>query len=250
MDINYLYDKMHQCISQNSPVFTDFLDLAELKLLKTRMKIDKDCFYIEYKAFLDDERRMVGFFPDDYQSFMNQAQMLALFPVKIVKVTAYLKSQITHRDVLGAVIGLGLNRRLFGDIILTQKEVFIACHERAEKLILDELVTIGRVNVHTEKSSIESTLELEPAFQELSVTVASLRIDNVVKAITNLARSNAVLSIKNGHIKVNQVNVVKLHHQLDEGDVLSVKGKGKFKIIKTGEFTKKGRIPLLYRKYI
>lgn len=251
MDLNSIYDKMNQSIQLNMPVFTDFLDFAGLLQLRNQLKVSKDCFVIEYTGFKNDERRIIGFFPVSYRSFMDEEALLDCFPLMMLEIQPGITNgSFGHRDLLGAVLGLGLERKLFGDIIFKGQKAYILCHDRGAKIITDELLQVGRVSVQVEEVSTEITKDLEPKSEEIRTSVASLRLDGVVKSIGGLSRTSASTMIHNGLVKVNQIEATKIHCQIKEGDLLSIRGKGKYKIKEIGSLTKKNRIVITILKYI
>ena len=251
MDINSIYDKINRCVQMDIPVFTDFLDYAGLLQLRTQVKIPRDCFVLEYTGFKDDERRIIGFFPVSYRSFMDEEALLDCFPIQILEIESdFSVNPFGHRDLLGAVLGLGLERKLFGDMVFKGQKAYIFCHERGGDLLLRELVHVGRGSVSVTKVSRSVTCDLEPKSQEIRTTVASMRLDGIIKAIGGVSRTAASQLIVSGQVKVNQRIIGKTHEQLKVGDILSIRGIGKFKVKEIGALTKKKRIVITILKYI
>ena len=85
--------------------------------------------------------------------------------------------------------------------------------------------------------------------KEFTVTIASLRLDCVVSACAGLARNKAVELIENGLVSINSVACQKITKNIDCGDILTVRTKGKFKICSCENLTKKQRIVLIYKTY-
>jgi len=143
-----------------------------------------------------------------------------------------------------------MSRRLFGDIVFDNNKAFILCHELGAKIIADELVYVGKTNVRVDIGDKVMAKNLAPITSDVKGTLASLRLDGLIKSICGVSRSNAVSLIQNGYVKVNQQETLKSHYQVKEGDVLSVRGKGKYKLASLGLATKKNRIPFTIKKYI
>jgi len=253
LELNHIQDKFNQCLNSQSPTFTDFMDLAVLKWYNASSKSTKDIHVLEYSGFKDDERRMIGFFPSSYDSFMTLDQMYSIFPVICLSLRIHdnEKTSITHRDVLGSILGLGLDRKLFGDIIVENACAYILCHERIVPVIKQELLLIRHSHVTVEEvdSDFDGS-ELAPSSLQIKTTVASLRIDVIMKAILNLSRSTCNELIERGHVKINQIEVTKNHKLIEVGDLISISKKGKYKIGDIGIENKKGRIPIIIEQYI
>ncbi len=250
MDINKIYDKLNQCLQLEIPVFTDFLDLAQLIAYRNQVKLSFSCFAIEYKGFYDDERRLLGFFPNSYKSYMSEDELLDSFPVQLLKIEPSFNYEFAHRDLLGAILGLGLERKLFGDIVFENQVAYILCHIRGAKILRKELVSVARASVTVSEVSRNITNKLKSKSIEISASVASLRIDGIIKSLGGIRRLDVVKLINNGHVKVNQIVINKIHYQIQEGDILSVRTKGKYKLSKIGSKTQKGRFPITILKYI
>jgi len=253
LELNHIQDKFTQCQNSQSPTFTDFMDLAILKWYNSSTKSTKDVRVLEYCGFKDDERRMIGFLPSSYDSFMTVDQMYALFPVKCLSLRIHdtVKNTITHRDVLGSILGLGLERKLFGDIIVENECAYILCHERIVSVIKQELLLIKHSPVTVEEVQEDfDGSELAPKSLQIKTTVASLRIDVIMKAIMNNSRSTCNELIERGHVKINQIEVTKNHKLIEVGDLISISKKGKYKIGDIGIENKKGRIPIIIEQYI
>lgn len=253
MSLNQIYDRLELCIQMDYPSFTDFLDLSVLSEVRQKLKVPKGYFKLEYCGFLDDERRMIGFFPDSYMDMIGLEECKYMFPAKILLIKPSFDSDqmFEHKDLLGTVLGLGLERKLFGDIIINDRQAYMVCHERGAGIVLNELVTVRHTNITSNEVLDPSiTQDLSPRAKELNVTIASLRLDGVVKAISNCSRNEANTMINTGYVKVNQVEISKNHKHIEEGDILSIRRKGKFKIKTIGQLTKKGRVPITVLKYI
>jgi len=253
MDLNRIYDRLELCKQMDYPSFTDFLDLSELVEVRQILKLPKGYFKLEFCGFMDDERRMIGFFPNTYLDIIGMEECFNMFPAQLLQVVPNFNSDqmFEHRDLLGTILGLGLERKLFGDIIILDREAFILCHERGAFIVANELVKVKHtsVSVNTIPVSSESR-NLSPKAKELTITIASLRLDGLVKAVGNCSRNEANAMIGSGLVKVNQIEATKNHKQVNVGDILSIRRKGKFKIKKIGNVTKKGRIAITILKYI
>lgn len=253
LELNHIYDKMQQCIVSQSPTFTDFIDIGLRKKFLNATKQDKNVIILDYTCFLDDERRVIGFFPSTYTEFMTKEQMQEIFPLRCLKITWDLlsKDSLNHRDFLGSILGLGLERKLFGDIIVDDNAAYIVCQERIVPLLEQELIFVKHSSVSIRRiDDLESVKLLAPKSTDIRMTVASLRLDVIIKGVLNLSRTSCNELIEQGHVKVNQMVIMKNHKIIETGDVLSIAKKGKFKIGTIEPENKKGRIPVTVIHYI
>ena len=153
------------------------------------------------------------------------------------------------QDVLGSFMAQQLKREVIGDIVVGDGIAQAFVTDVAAKLIGSSVTKIGRVGV---KLTDNEPFRLENAqkFQEISGTVASLRLDCAVGLAAHLSREKAAVLIRSDKVDVNHFTVSSVSHELKEGDILSVRGCGRFVLSRIDGSTKKGRIHINLRKYI
>lgn len=157
----------------------------------------------------------------------------------------------SHRDYLGALLSLRIGRELLGDIVLTQQGAVVFAHERAAAIILDELIEVGRVSVHTQHAQLETLSALE-AVQEQTAhtgTLPSLRLDAMLSTMLKVSRTAAAELIRAKAVMINHIETTSCHSEVCEGDVFTVRGKGKFKLCSIGGQSKKNRIFVTWMQY-
>ncbi len=158
---------------------------------------------------------------------------------------------LSHRDYLGSILSLGIERETLGDIcILDEHSAIVFCTAEVEGFILFELNSIGNDKVKVEKASIDRQMQSTQKFQSFIDTVASERLDCVVAAIFNLSRERAQNLIKGGAVEHNYEMATKVDVKTEQGDVISARGFGKFIVRDISQATKKGRLRLFADKYI
>ena len=147
-----------------------------------------------------------------------------------------------HRDLLGAVMGLGLDRSATGDIAMGSEDgtAYLFAHYDVESYIAMNLESAGRASLKIRPA------QAEPAFREpegiaLRVTVSSPRLDSVIAAALKLSRSEAQRLIEGGLVKRNHTEELRGDVHLEEGDLLSVRGHGRMRIDGFDGITRKGR---------
>ena len=156
-----------------------------------------------------------------------------------------------HRDFMGGILSLGVDRAVIGDIaVLSESEALVFAAERIAPFLETELTRIGRDAVTCARIAPDPTFEVPRRFEEIPVTVASPRIDGIVKALIGKSREDAALLVRQGLAEVNYRPVTEVSKELAEGDVLSVRGFGKYIVGETVGSTRSGRIRIVCRKYL
>ena len=173
------------------------------------------------------------------------------FPIYPVSLSFRKADRPEHRDILGAFMGLGIERETVGDIFIGEGAAAVFCTKTARDMICDCITTVGRIGVTVTDGLTDSARSaVRPAeFKEITINAASLRADCIVGGITGLSREKSAELIRSGNFMLNYAECDSISKQLAEGDVLTIRGWGKF--IMTGDITvtKKGRIRLVIKKY-
>ena len=145
-----------------------------------------------------------------------------------------------HRDFLGAVLNLGIERAVIGDILVQKHTAWIFCHEKIADYIIENLT---RVRHTTMKLSMVDNPEHipEPEFQEINGTCASVRLDALIGLAFQTSRNSMVPFIEGGQVFVNGKLITSNGYEPKDGDIISVRGKGRFRYEGVSRQTKKGR---------
>lgn len=159
-------------------------------------------------------------------------------------------TRLSHRDVLGALMSLGVDRAHIGDIIATGDFAKILIDEKMKDYFLENLTDIGGAKVSCELDELSSIAPKEEHVKEISATVASLRIDAVAAAGFGFSRSKAASDISADKIKLNWQSVKNASVTVKEGDIISIRGRGRVQVAEVRGQTKKGRIGLLLKRYV
>lgn len=156
-------------------------------------------------------------------------------------------NQITHRDVLGAILNVGLQRNRIGDIFIQDSMIYVACDPEVV-VILKQVNKMKRSFIQFEE--VNKKITLVQNFETYEVIISSLRLDNLVAKITHLSRQKAVDLIVAGYVKVNSVIQEEKTYNCLEEDELVIRGYGKYLIDKIKYTTKKNNLVLQIKKYI
>jgi RNA-binding protein YlmH len=202
--------------------------------------LNSNYFKVESNGlFENSERRMVSF------NNINKSP----FPIKLLKIQNTSKfSALTHRDFLGAILSLGIERNKIGDLLVSENTCYLPIHEEIESFIICNLERISKVKCDVE---IIDKVEFLPkfTFKEEIVLVSSLRIDGIVSKIINVSRSKAQGMIEQGQVLVNYVKIKEKSYELKSEERITIRGFGKFILGNSIGNTKSGKLKIVIKKY-
>ena len=158
-----------------------------------------------------------------------------------------------HRDYLGAILGLGLDRACLGDILpdpADARSVYAFVLEDKADFIASNLTEAGRSPVHVERcDAVPEEVLRGPERQTQDATVPSLRADTVLAAMMRTSRSIAAQAIQSGRVEVNHVPLRTAHEDVFEGDIFTVRGVGRYRLVAIGGKSRKDRIFITFYQY-
>lgn len=195
-------------------------------------------------GFTGAERVKAAFVGEDFLGKLD-------FGIAALAVTMDIRyHQITHRDVLGAVLGLGIKREMIGDIIMGGQGCQIVCDESLVEFINCNLVKIGSAPVEIQLVALSEIAPREERVKEIRTTVASLRLDVVAAAGFGTSRTKMTGEIAAEKVKVNWQDAKNAAQSIKPGDILSMRGRGRVEVCEVLGQTKKGRISILLKRFI
>ena len=195
-------------------------------------------------GYIGAERQRAAFVHED---FMGKANF-DLAAVEAVWNDSFY--HITHRDVLGALIGLGIDRGQIGDLLLKPGAVVILADTKMADFIVQNYGQIAAAKVTCSLTDLAAIEPREERCKEIKATVASLRIDSVAAAGFGCSRSKAAADIEADKLKLNWQSVKNASQSVKEGDILSMRGRGRVEVAEVRGQTKKGRTGLSLKRYI
>jgi RNA-binding protein YlmH len=159
-------------------------------------------------------------------------------------------ASLEHGDFMGSILGLGVKRDKVGDIHVLEQ----ACHILVAEEIADyfslNLNQVHRVGVSTRLLPLEELRTTDVKLEEMLLSVASLRMDGIVSDVWRLSRAKALIPIKAGRCRLNWKVEEDPSRPLKDGDVISLQGFGRFKVLEVEGMTKKGRVRVKIGKYV
>jgi RNA-binding protein YlmH len=216
---------------------TSFLDPREQFIVQSIVGRSSDVMVSFYGGYTGAERQRALIIPE-YMEVSPGDFQVALLSIE----GNYGTSAFEHRDVLGSLLGLGVKREKFGDILISEQAQQCLIAQEIVSFVETHLQQIGRHSVSSRQIGLE---QLSPATDEWSFrdrSVSSLRLDVILSEILSISRSKATPLIKSGKVKVNWKLVEQVSMILEEGDILSVKGHGRFLFSDIEGITKKQKV--------
>lgn len=232
-------------MKRRQPAFTDFMDRAKCARFAERMRGIRELQVTLYGGMEDCERQRMGFSLEEIP--------LEAFPIKIIKIRRksrkFGQADLGHRDYLGSILGLGIDRGKVGDILVSEEEAVCFVTEEIAPYITAMLEQVSKTAVIAEEAEGAEAIPQRQT-ERKRLTVASLRLDAVAGEAFHLSRGKVQALIGAEKAQVNWNTVTNTSHQLKEGDMVSLRGFGRFRVREIGGKTKKDRTGLEIEKYI
>ena len=177
---------------------------------------------------------------------------LIRYPFKALQVLPLnrkFSEDLTHRDYLGSILNLGIDRSKTGDILIENNTAILFAHDDIVSFLCSELTRIRHTSVKTEELP-SFDIQYTPKYEELTGTVASVRLDSLLSLAFSSSRTKLSGLIEGGRVFVNGKLITSNGYQPNEGDLISVRKMGKFRFAGIGNKTRKHRIYVRIQKYI
>ena len=246
-----ILDKVEMIEKKNKIEYTDFLDLAQIELVQKFINKIKLENYISYGGFEQAERKMFVFYPDKFNSMVVKKNLSNIVQIIRVELPEDLKGKYAHRDYLGAVIKLGIERKKVGDIIVDNNGADIIVDKDIVKFLLENLGSLTRFSKSIiTVQSIEDLRPVEIRKEEIEIIVSSMRLDNVVSELARCSRNKALEIINTERVLVNFESETKKTKQIKAGDIVTIRGKGRFFIKEIAGQTRSGRNVIRIEKFV
>ena len=246
-----LLDRLEFSKSKNKIENTDFLNLAEQDLCDKFLKKIKFSNYYFFGGQGEAERKILIIYPEKITEEMARKNHSKILSVIKIKLPTDLVDEYDHKNYLGAIMKLGVEREKIGDISVKSKGAEIVTKAEITDFLLTNLGSLTRFSSsEIEVKSIEELEKIETQKIELTEIVASLRLDNIVATLARTSRNKANDFLEQERVFVNFQNETKSSKQVKEGDIITIRGKGRFQFKEISGNTKKGRFIIKVDKYI
>lgn len=257
-DITRLYarlDDLCRVADRGEVGLSDFLTPRELHYAEAYLK-KSGASFLSFGGYADAERRKIYVLPD-YMEGVSCVGELDDYghdsSVGAVRVNTAGYRKLSHRDYLGSILGLGLERSVIGDILVLGDDgasAVIFCNKALVPFLTEELVWVAREKVKCVAVKISEVEIPERKFLAINDTVASPRADCIVGALCSLSRDKAREAVVSGLVEVNFEPEERPDRALSAPCLVSVRGYGRFRVISVEDKTKKGRYRLVAEKFL
>lgn len=236
-----LLDKIQIVINNHICETTNFLDPYERKLaLSILNRFSDDIDYLECGGYKDAERKVFIIFPNYFvQDNIEKS-------ISILRIDGSLRN-MDHRDYLGALLNLGIVREKIGDILVHDEFGFVVVMKEVSNYIEYNFNKIGNVNVKLNLINNDDVIIPKMKFKKIKEFLTSLRLDVAISGVYNLSRKESMSTIKFGNVKVNWEPINKPFTEIKIGDIVSIRGYGRFILYDIEGTSKKGRLVCIIR---
>lgn len=222
--------------------FTRFLDPAQARLAD---EIARECGVAtdRWGGYEEAERKIVCFHPPDETPAKRDYPLSCLHSRYSAKFCS-----LSHRDILGAFMALGLTRSCIGDILIEDEDIYLFCLSQSAGLIVESLTSAGKASLRFE------TLDEIPAMpapkgSSFSAVVSSMRLDAILAAAYRLSRNAAAEAVRSGLVKLDHLPCEHIDAAVSEGALLSMHGHGRIRLMSVDGKTRKQRIGVTFFRY-
>lgn len=224
--------------------YTDFLNLNEINIFHS---LKPELAAVRYElsgGYESAERKVICFYGDEsVKAFSNYITCIRILPLN-----KKFSDDLSHRDFLGAIMNLGIERCKIGDILVREKEGYVFCETAIGNFIIDQLIKVKHTSVRCETAG--DTPDITPDFKEISGTVSSARLDSIIAFAFHSSRNSILGLISGGKVFVDGRLIESNSYVLKENQTVSVRGFGKFIFKGLQDQNKKGRFYVTILKYI
>lgn len=240
-----LLDKEQTCMTRGYLTHTKFLDLNERAKCTDAVQLAGATGHaLFWGGYEDAERGIYLFYPD----YMDEQSAREAAPLALLRAHKSKEDKLTHRDYLGALMGLQIDRSVVGDILVHEEGADILVLEDMADFILLHFAKAGRKQISLTREPLDQLRAAAVTEKEGTGSVASPRLDSVVALVFGLPRKEAQEKIEKGLVFINNMPCLKPERQVDEGDRLTVRGLGRARVEEFGGTSRKGRLFLKFVK--
>ena len=235
--------------------YSDFLNLNDQNILHTLPKNKLYSRYVLFGGYDMAERQMAAFIPEALSLRYGVSDITPKeidYPFCAVKIEPKNKrfsEDLTHRDFLGSILNLGIDRSKTGDILVTEDSALLFINKDLVSVVTEDLTRVRHTVINSSVINLDM-INYTPDFQQIKGTVSSVRLDSLLPLAFSSSRSKLSGLIEGAKVFVNGKLITSNGYQVKEGDLISVRGLGKFRFEEAGKITKKNRISVTIQKYV
>lgn len=241
-------DKIRISKTQNKITNTDFLNSYQISVVEKELFKEKSFFF--YGGYEEAERKVLVAYPNKLEKEDVLEKIDDIITAIKIELPNEIVGKLKHKDYLGTIMSFGLTRERIGDIIVYDDKAYI--------VVLKENAEYIKNSINQERKFKKASVEIidinkieskQIEFEEIKISVNSLRLDNVVAEILKTSRKIAQDFIEQEKVIINYIGETKNTKAIKQNDVLVIRGKGKFIIDKFLGKNKKGKEIIKIKKY-
>ena len=246
-------EDLKECAGRGNVGVSAFFSPREVLAATEYLRRSKTAF-LSFGGYSLAERKKIYILPDFIEYAEDISSILEFgFSTELdcLRITGSGFEELSHRSVMGSLLGLGIERDAVGDIVmLNDKSAIFFCESRLTAFFEENLERIGRDKVRVSRIELDESILPERKVQKITDTVASARLDCVVAALCSLSRERAKEKILSSLVELNYECEERVDKEVTTPSVISVRGVGKFQVISLSDKTKKGRYRIVAEKYL
>lgn len=235
--VEQIFDWIQQVNTQYVPYLTNFLNPRQIFILKSVMGQFEDLNYQTYGGYQEAEQQRVLIYPSYYEPNEEDFE-LVLFEINYPSKFA----ELSHGQILGSIMATGISRSNLGDILTDGQRWQFIVDQKMVSFIKVNLEKIGNIHINLDEQSFDERIENVNEWEMEEIIVASMRIDVVLARALNISRNRAKQLIEEQKIKNNWVQVDRPDVEVEEYDILSIRGYGRVQIQQQVRTTKKDNL--------
>ncbi|MDY3617861.1 YlmH family RNA-binding protein [Agathobaculum sp.] len=240
-----LMDKEQTCVSRGYLTHSRFLDLRERALAAEAVRLMGSAGHTVFWGGYDDAERVLAVF---YPEYLEEPSAREQTPLALLRAHKHPGDTLSHRDYLGALMGLQIDRAVIGDILVHDGGADVLVLEDMAEFILLHFDKAGRKRLTLSREPLASLRQAQAGETEGEGSVASPRLDAVLALVFRLSRGEAQEQIARGAVFLNHAQCLKGERTVAEGDRLTLRGMGRVRILSFGGVSRKGRIFIKFVK--
>lgn len=246
-----IIDKIEFVKTKNKIQYTDFLNIYEQEVALNVMNKTGIKTYYLFGGKENTERKILIIYPEKLTEEMARKNHKNIINIIRIELPKDLNDEYDHRRYLGAIIKLGLEREKVGDIIVEPTGADIIVKEEIAEFLLQNLSSLTRFqSAKISKVDLNDLKDAQVSKVEISSVVISLRLDNIVSVLAKTSRSKANDILAQERVFLNYKLETKSAKQVKIGDIITIRGKGRFEFREILGNTKKGRYIVKIDKYV
>ena len=243
LNMRRVLDKIEMVLDRHTVESTDFMDPYERRLARSIINRFNEISYEELGGLEEAERKIILLYPDYYE--YNEMDI----HIRSLAIEGDI-GKLSHRDFLGALLNLGINREKIGDILINKEQVQLVVKEDILDFILISLERVANKRVKAKEIPLKDLSMGTINYKDVVITISSLRLDALISGVWNLSRTDSQKLIESDRVKVNWEPIRRVSKDINEGDIISVKGYGRFILNSIKGVSRKGRVRVEIRLLI